>query len=176
MSEATQRGEGKKLLALDPGAKETAWLVYDLATHKPIKQSFAPNETVLWRIENGTDFGELVIEGMASYGMAVGADVFTTCIWIGRFIQAFSGPHTLLYRPDIKLHLCQSRRAKDPNVRQALLDRFGGSREAAIGTKKAQGPLYEISGHLWSALAVAVTRADQIDAVSALAPAAGEGK
>jgi hypothetical protein len=42
-------------------------------------------------------------------------------------------------------------RAKDPNVRQALLDKIG-----PVGTKKNPGPLYGVSGHGWSALAVAV--------------------
>jgi hypothetical protein len=41
-------------------------------------------------------------------------------------------------------------RAKDANIRQALIDKLG-----AVGTKKAPGPLYGISGHLWAALAVA---------------------
>jgi hypothetical protein len=47
--------------------------------------------------------------------------------------------------------------AKDANIRQALIDRFGGSKEAAIGTIKRQGPLYGVKGHEFAALAVAVT-------------------
>jgi hypothetical protein len=59
----------------------------------------------------------------------------------------------------VKLHLCGSSRAKDPNVRTALLDRFGGA--GAKGTKAAPGPLYGIAADLWSALAIAVTWTDQ---------------
>jgi hypothetical protein len=62
----------------------------------------------------------------------------------------------MLPRKDVKLHLCGSPRAKDANIRQALLDRYGG-KEKAIGSKHQRGPLYGIRSHLWAALAVAVT-------------------
>jgi len=61
------------------------------------------------------------------------------------------------------MHLCKNNRAKDANIRQALLDRFpatGGGKAPQIGTKKQPGPLYGVTSHLWSALAVAVTWAD----------------
>ncbi len=68
----------------------------------------------------------------------------------------FSG---LLKRFDVKLHLCGNARAKDTNIRQALIDRFGGieGKSKAVGTKKAPGPLYGCKSHMWAALAVAVT-------------------
>lgn len=49
--------------------------------------------------------------------------------------------------------------AKDANVRQALINRFGG-KDAAIGRKAAPGPLYGISRDMRSALAIAVTGHD----------------
>jgi hypothetical protein len=61
------------------------------------------------------------------------------------------GKVTRVFRKDIKLHLCNSPRAKDANVRQALIDRIGPQ-----GTKKNQGPTYGIKSHQWAALAVAV--------------------
>lgn len=166
-----------RILAIDPGDKESAWLEFepDLTGNgpgRPLKFGFVPNDELLTKISD--DFGEhnpcdhLVIEGIASYGMAVGREVFDTCIWIGRYLQHWErnccqrNTSSLLYRPDIKLHLCYSRRAKDPNVRQALLDRWGG--KSAVGLKATPGPLYGISSHAWSALAVAVTRADQLRA------------
>ena len=54
------------------------------------------------------------------------------------------------------MRLCNSMRAKDANVRQAILDRFGG-KAAAIGRKRQPGPLYGIAGDLWAALAVGIT-------------------
>jgi len=61
----------------------------------------------------------------------------------------------LVPRRDVKMHLCSSVRAKDGNIRQALIDRFG-----ADGTKRKPVPLAGISQHRWAALAVAVTAFD----------------
>ena len=67
-------------------------------------------------------------------------------------------PVVLLPRQTVKATLCHDTRAKDANVRQALLDRFGGS--AAIGRKATPGPLYGVSRDVWSALALAVCYAE----------------
>ena len=53
--------------------------------------------------------------------------------------------------------LSATSRAKDAHVRQSLLDRYGSTRQLAIGSKSRPGPLYGISGHSWAALAVAVS-------------------
>lgn len=66
--------------------------------------------------------------------MAVGATVFDTCVWIGQFKQkAIENdiPVEFIYRKDEKMNLCHSMKAKDSNIRQALIDRFG-----EVGTKK----------------------------------------
>ncbi|MBQ1764316.1 MAG: hypothetical protein IIZ92_15615 [Aquincola sp.] len=99
----------------------------------------------------------LAIEMIASYGMPVGREVFETCVWIGRFVQAWHSPDKvrLVYRRDVKLHLCGSPRAKDPNIRQALIDKLGPA-----GTKKDPGPTYGVKSHAWAALGVAVTAAE----------------
>ena len=94
---------------------------------------------------------DLVIEMVASYGMPVGKTIFETCVWIGRFVQACPLEAHLVYRADIKMHICHSMRARDSNVRQALIDRFGKP-----GTKKNPGILYGIKKDEWSALALAV--------------------
>ena len=65
-----------------------------------------------------------------------------------------------VYRKDVKMHLCGSMRAKDTNIRQAIIDRYpasGGGKCPQIGTKKEPGPLYGVSKDIWSALAVAIT-------------------
>ncbi|MCI8362245.1 MAG: hypothetical protein HFJ41_03805 [Clostridia bacterium] len=66
--------------------------------------------------------------------MAVGATVFDTCVWIGQFKQkAIENDITVeyIYRKDEKMNICHSMKAKDSNIRQALIDRFG-----EVGTKK----------------------------------------
>jgi len=104
--------------------------------------------------ENYGDIDTLAIEMIASYGMAVGREVFETCVWIGRFQQVWRSPESvrLVYRRDVKLHLCGNPRAKDPNIRQALIDLLGPA-----GTKKQPGPTYGVKSHAWAALGVAVT-------------------
>ena len=162
-SNAERAAEHRHLLAIDPGPTESAYLfLYD---GKPSGFGMVPNQELLEMLGCYGDHC-LAIEGIESQGMAVGKDVFATCIWIGRFWQRFGEySTTLVYRSQVKMHLCGSMRAKDPNIRQALIDRYGPSKELAIGRKAATGPLYGISGHVWSALAVAVTYWDQSEAV-----------
>lgn len=169
-----------ELLAIDPGNTESAYVV--LRDGVPVLFKTVDNETML-RFIPGVYHDHLAIEMIASYGMAVGREVFETCVWIGRFIGATALPHTQVYRKDVKLHLCGSPRAKDPNVRQALIDRFGGESEAIGGVKcpfckgkgwagrgrktcpeccggtwkRPPGPLHGMSGDCWAALAVGIT-------------------
>ena len=63
----------------------------------------------------------------------------TRSCWAGRFAEAAHRvPVVMLPRRAVKLALCGDSRAKDANIRQALIDRFGGS--AAVGRKAAPGP------------------------------------
>ena len=89
--------------------------------------------------------------------MAVGKSVFETCVWIGRFIEAWNGEWEYVYRKDVKMCLCGQTRAKDSNIRQAIMDRYGSERSIAIGTKANPGPLYQVSKDIWAALGVAIT-------------------
>ena len=142
------------ILALDPGTHETGWAL--LCGHKVEGSGVLPNADVLALLA-GWNAVPVAIEMVASYGMAVGKEVFETCVWIGRFLQVAGEDRTrLVYRKDVKLHLCGSPRAKDANIRQALIDKWGGKAEA-IGTSKRPGPLYGVKSHAWPALAVAVT-------------------
>ena len=143
------------VLAIDPGTTESAWC--GLCNGVPTEFGKLGNREILLSVCGLSGFYDhLAIEMVASYGMPVGAEVFQTVLWAGRFIERFDGPHTLVYRKDVKLHLCQSPRANDATIRQALIDRFGG-KEAAIGRKATPGPLYGIKGDVWSALAVGLT-------------------
>ena len=101
----------------------------------------------------------MAMEQIRGYGMIVGAEVFDTCFWSGRFVEAWSGKFDLIPRRDVKLHLCGSSRAKDSNVRQAVIDRVGPQ-----GTKKAPGPTYGIKADEWAALALALTWWDRHEA------------
>ena len=113
--------------------------------------------------EQGPD--TLAVEMVESFGMAVGKEVFETVFWVGRFCQAWEpNDWHRVYRKEVKIHLCRSHRAKDGNIRQALIDRFsdGRGKDVAIGKKANPGPLFGVSADSWSALAVAVTYAETI--------------
>lgn len=146
------------VLGIDPGPTASAWCAVE--DGKPMRWGKEPNEAVIQRLK-GDNFGIewLVIEKIACYGMAVGEEVFETVYFSGRFAQVWGEKVARVTRKEVALHLCQSARAGDANVRCALIDRFGG-KEKAIGKKANPGPLYGISGDVWSALAVALTWQD----------------
>jgi len=148
------------LLAIDPGPVESAWLFWE--NDRPTKSRKVRNDIFVSQLSAlGAPSDGVFIEMIASYGMPVGAEVFETCVWIGRFMEAAGSARVRrIFRKDVKMHLCGQTKAKDGNIRQALIDRFGG-KEKAIGKKKTPGPLYGISGDVWAALAVAVTAYDQ---------------
>lgn len=162
------------ILALDPGPVETAWVEYDTEARKPCDYGHEANAKVLERVLLAGPYRQLLaVEMIASYGMAVGKSVFETCLWIGRYIQAWhtrgpeydpenvdTEPLRLVYRIEEKMHLCKSPKANDSNIRQAIMDRYGSTKEAAVGTKKNPGPLYGVSGDVWAALAVAIVAAE----------------
>lgn len=140
------------IFAIDPGTTESGWCMLDKgALHSC---GILPNQQLLDVLAH-TEADLLAIEMVACYGMPVGKETFETVLWAGRFIQACPQPHRLVYRKEVKLHLCGSMRAKDPNIRQALLDKLG-----PVGTKKTPGPLLGVKSHIWSALAIAVTAAE----------------
>lgn len=157
------------ILAIDPGPEQTAWMLYDEETNKPVEFDKADNDVVASQF---TTFAyqnyrpRVAIEMVASYGKPVGKEVFETCVWIGRFIetslQTFGAKPSLVYRADVKMNLCHcTAKVTDAVIRQALIDRFGPGKEKAIGKKKTPGPLYGISADEWAALALAVTFADK---------------
>jgi hypothetical protein len=61
-----------------------------------------------------------------------------------------------VYRQEVKLHHCKTTKAKDSNIRQALIDRFG-----APGVKKEPGHTYGLSKDMWSAFAIGVYTLDE---------------
>lgn len=149
-----------RIFAIDPGTTESGWVlleagrVHDSGVHH--------NHDVLRWIKPGQGADMLCIEMIAGMGMTVGQTTFETVRWIGRFQQAWRDPEAvhLVYRRQVKTYLCGNQQAKDGNIRQALLDIFpdtGGGATPQIGTKAKPGPLYGVSSHAWSALAVAVT-------------------
>ena len=177
-----------RTLAIDPGTRESAWVV--LSDDEPIRFGKTPNEELIKMIrpsKEGIAAEKFAIEMVESQGMAVGREVFETVYWIGRFVEAWKDDTTArrIGRKAVCGHICGSGRAKDANIRQAVIDKFGGETVAigkvkcvqckgrklvglgkkrgdcptceGSGWKHPPGPLAEITADVWSALAVAIT-------------------
>jgi hypothetical protein len=143
------------IMAIDPGP-EVSGVVWLSTERRIIAAEIQDNKEIVRTLRGGHTvhpFPHVAIEMIASYGMPVGAEVFNTCTWIGRFEEAYvhSDLTARYFRKDIKLHLCGTTKAKDANVRQALIDLLGPP-----GVKKNPGPTYGISKHMWAALALAI--------------------
>jgi hypothetical protein len=147
-----------KILAIDPGPESSAYVIWD---GKTILNSGIVLNEVMREILGGHADCECLIEMVESYGMPVGRDVFETVFWIGRFYERWvdwlapiigrSSDHIQrIPRGQIKLHHCHSRRAKDSNIRAALIDKYGKP-----GTKKDPGVTYGLKEDLWAAFALA---------------------
>jgi hypothetical protein len=152
------------ILAIDPGNVESGYVIVADDLSRVLEKGKVDNFELLEIIEIMQlkyPVSRVAIEMVASYGMSVGATVFETCVWIGRFTQAFldlgydENAIVKIYRKDEKMTLCHSMKAKDSNIRQALIDRFG-----IVGTKKEPGYFYGFKKDMWAAMAVAVTYHD----------------
>lgn len=158
------------ILAIDPGNTQSGFVQIDgtrIVTHGVI-----PNEEMIGCISSflgaiDISYPRVAIEEIRNMGMIVGQEVFDTVFWTGRFYEVIHGYYDhrrsptepicaeLIPRNAIKMHLCGSPRAKDANIRQSLINRWG-----APGTKKAPGGTYGVKSHAWAALAVATYALD----------------
>jgi hypothetical protein len=144
------------ILAIDPGTVISGVVGWDTDAKRVLEPNVWDNKALLDHLTRHPA-DSLAIEMIASQGMAVGQTTFETCVWIGHFEERWDQHHPELmrrrvYRHEVKAHLCGTQKAKDPNIRQALVDKFGD-----VGTKKNPGPLFGVKSHVWSALAVAIT-------------------
>jgi hypothetical protein len=157
-----------RILAIDPGCTESGFAVIEHTTCEPITVGKTNNNDLRRRIMSGellVGVDRVSIEMVASYGMAVGKDVFETCVWIGRYFELvyLDFDVRLTYRRDVKLHHCGTSKAKDANITQALIDRFAsGEPNRGKGTKADPGWFYGFKADIWQAYALAVYVADTV--------------
>ncbi len=158
------------VFAIDPGNVNSAYAVMkerDGKDYELVEFGKFPNKKCM---EKMIDWAArqyppevIVIERVASYGMAVGREVFETCEWIGRFSQEAEKyvPVKYIYRKDEKITICGSMKAKDSNIRQALIDRFATKDfKNGKGTKKDPDYFYGVSADCWAAIAIACSYLD----------------
>lgn len=150
-----------RVLAIDAGNIESAYIIFDTIINRVVQKGFMNNDTFLEEISK-SKFDEVAIEKIVSLGAVAGQTTFDTAFMNGRLYQFFKDKFNLipnLYsRLDIKMHLCLTTRAKDPNIRGALINRFGEP-----STKKNPHDRYNeltdgiyFGTHFWSCLAVAM--------------------
>ncbi|KKL86412.1 hypothetical protein LCGC14_1944940 [marine sediment metagenome] len=148
-----------RVLAIDPGSEQSAYVIWDgaqildkdIVLNNLLRQFLMFNASEPELYENTA----MVIEEVCCYGMAVGRSIFETVFWTGRFCEAWPHAWHRVPRMEIKMHHCHDSRAKDPNIRIALIDRFGG-KEKAIGKKANPGVFYGVKADIWSALAIGI--------------------
>ncbi|MCE5221869.1 MAG: hypothetical protein LLF98_11580 [Clostridium sp.] len=160
------------ILAIDPGNVESGYIITSDKLEVWDKGKVT-NENLIFIIDDCIKASQeydgeninVAIEMVASYGMAVGKEVFETCVWIGRFYQEIyklGYEPRFVYRQEEKLNLCKSMKAKDSNIVQALIDRFApNTSNKGKGTKKEPGWFYGFKKDIWQAYAVAVTYYDR---------------
>lgn len=154
-----------RIIAIDPGDTQSGYCLME--GYKPISFQKANNEDLLdWISMNASGVDVCAIEMVASYGMAVGKTVFDTCVWVGRFWQKAMDAGCfrveLIYRIEEKTMICHDSRAKDTNIRQALIDRFAAfDRKNGKGTKQKPDWFYGFSKDVWMAYAVGVVYLDK---------------
>lgn len=146
----------KAIFGIDPGPMESAYVMWDGGK---ITHCGKVNNTELYSYVrsvcniNASAEVRFAIEHMQCFGMAVGAEVFETAYFIGELrnmIECRGFNWVKVLRSQVKMHHCNSMRAKDSNIRAALIDKYGPP-----GTKKAPGVTYGLSGDMWSAFAIA---------------------
>ena len=149
-----------KLLAIDTGNISSAYIIFCTEENRVIEKDFLENEKFIERILTLT-FDEVAIEKIVSLGMPIGATTIDTIFFNGRLYEIFKKLKKVPFwypRIDIKMHLCHTTRAKDTNVRTALVNRFGEP-----STKKNPHNKYNelndkiyFGSHFWSCLGIAV--------------------
>jgi len=155
---------GRAVLAIDPGPVQSAYAIIrrkDLYVEDfGILENKKLIDTMQYICQDVNI--DIAVEMIASYGMAVGATVFETCVWIGRILQSLD-PHSLrstrVYRKDVKMNLCGATKAKDANIRQAIIDRYSGL--YGENCTKKNGMVYKVSKDAWAAIAVGLTAIDK---------------
>lgn len=154
------------ILGIDPGPETSGIVWYDAACKAVLKAcGDAYNEDVITEVliaakestilqPKGKKIvvDRIVCEDIQAMYAHVGAATVKTIKFIGRIEQASrsSCGCQFLTSKEIKKIVCGTSAAKDPAVRQALIDKIG-----APGKKNNPGPTYGVTKHAWRALAAA---------------------
>lgn len=147
----------KLILGIDPGPKVCGWAI--LHPDDSVDAGIADTEQMIYNLPD-LRADKIAIEVFEPRGMRLGKESIETILATGRMFQRAKdarAPIELIRRSAVKSALCNTQRAKDKDIRRAIIDLYGGADSLAIGRKRAPGPLYGVTSHAWAALAVAIT-------------------
>lgn len=119
------------VVGIDPGDNQSAYAVVD-ANYEVVEADKVENEDLALFLKCILGDTHVVVEGIQSYGMPVGRNVFDTCYQIGRILQICDDlglPWTIYNRPEYTKAICGVQKISDSVLRQALLLRFGGDKK-----------------------------------------------
>ena len=152
-----------RILAIDPGTERSGWVVTGQGNPPPVEHwAIDANADLLSRIRVYAlpIFHVAVIERFAAYDRRIGNETIEAIRWGAKFEQVLEDARgivpILMLRRDVKRQLCTRVTARDADVREALIERYGPGKTKAIGKKAAKGPLYGVKRDVWAALALAV--------------------
>lgn len=151
-----------RYIGIDPGSSQSGIVEveYSNKVFKLVEKLILENEEACTWLKNKLiDLNtqcisvEVSLEFVQSYGIA-NALLYQTACWSGEFRRVCKDNNVTIYfhaRPKIASYITGSK-WKDALVRQALIERIGG-------TKKGE-PLYKVTSHMLPALAAAVYHAE----------------
>jgi len=139
-----------KILAIDPGPLNSAFVLWDTESHDLLdKDIINSNELIHALGGNRWSFDLCAIEMVQSYGMGVGKSIFETCLKVGQMLERLrfhKDSQVKMYgRPSIK---GQIGGRNDTEIRSSLRMRYGDARKG----EKLEG----VKKDIWAALALAV--------------------
>jgi hypothetical protein len=153
------------VIAIDPGNEQSAFVLIDTLNKEPLFFDKLYNDEMLMILED-RKYEKLVIEMISSYNMKVGASIFDTCVWVGRFIQKAVDrniPFEIVYRKDVKKHFGVITRSKkklpnaDSQIRSELIKRYAKfDFKNGKGVANDQDTFYGFKADIWQAYALGV--------------------
>ena len=154
------------ILSIDPGTTQTAYCFCNYDTLKPVSFGKVDNDVIMSDVLpqiNDYAIECVAIEHIQGYGMAVGKEVFETCIFIGRMLERIAHIQRSvkilpIYRKDEKIAICGNLKANDTIIRHTLIDMFAKHDfKSGKGVKDNKDWFWDFKADVWSAYAIAYT-------------------
>lgn len=147
------------VFAIDPGNLLSAFAIVDTTSYYPIKFAKCANVEIkqeMIEFIKSTPYPIIIIETMVSMGGSVGATVFDTCIFIGRLTElaeSLGASVHYINRRQEKIELVGSMRAKDSDIRRALINRLAVfDKVNGKGTSDHRDVFWGMAGDCWQSM------------------------